>query len=300
MFFRVKDIYNRARLGFALQGVLNAQPVRMNPAASFSILSQVREKDLLMYLLAVKSFCRWHQPARVIVLTDAAFSDRVVRTLRDHVPGVVMEPHVKYRNGSCPHGGTWERLVALITHAQHSFTIQLDSDTVTLGRLDCVADCIASGQAFTLGSMEGRELVAGVVASQRAKAALAKGDRHIQTLSESVLDRFASERTIKYVRGCSGFTGIPRGSVSLDSVVRRAQALGQLVGNRWSEWGTEQFMSNLVIANLESSVVLPHPEYATCPNINEKQTVFAHLAGFCRYSNNNQYARLARVAVGGL
>lgn len=297
MFFRVKDIYNRARLSSALQGVLSAQPARVDPAASFSILSQVREKDLLMYLLAVKSFCHWHPPARVIVLTDGAFSDRAVCTLRDHVPGIVMEPHVNYRDKSCPQGGTWERLLALVTHAQHSFTIQLDSDTVTLGRLGCVADCIASGKAFTLGSMQGREVVAGVVASQRAKAALAGGDGHIQTLSESVLDRIASEGAVRYVRGCSGFTGLPKDAVSLDSVERWAQAFGRLVGERWSEWGTEQFMSNFVVANIKSSVVLPHPEYATCPNISEGRTLFAHLAGFCRFANNNQYVRLARPAI---
>lgn len=301
MLFRLKDIYNRARLHATLRDVLRTPPARLEAQASFSLLSQIREKDVLMYVLAVKSFCRWHQPNKVIVLVDGKLGYRAVQTLCDHIPGIVIEPHTKYRNKHCPSGGTWERLLALVTHSADSFILQLDADTVTLGRLGKVEDCIKSGRAFTLGSLQGRRVESGAVACQRAKQSNAGGDSHIQTLCESTLDQFVVPgREIKYVRGCSGFSGIPKRAVTLNEAVVWAQSLGELVGHRWVEWGTEQFMSNLIISNIEDSVVLPHPEYATCPNIDEEQTLLAHFAGFCRFANKNQYARLACTVIDSL
>lgn len=297
MFFSVKDAYNRMRLNLTLRGVLQIAPAQLSQQSTFGLLSQIREKDLLMYLLAVKSFCRWHQPARVTLLTDGRFSESGIRILREHVPGITVEAHVKYRNTNCPIGGTWERLLGLVTHAADMFTIQLDADTVTRARLEAVASCILHGRAFTLGSLQGQRLCPAVQASQRAKDSIAKGDHHVQVLSESKLDQFMPEQAIKYVRGCSGFTGIGPSATTVDVVAQWARVLGRLVGSRWREWGTEQFMSNLVIANIEGSVVLPHPAYATCPNISEEGTVFAHMAGFCRFSHNHQYARFASSAL---
>lgn len=299
MFFRVKDMYNRARLRSTLQSVLRTPPARLESRSSFALMSQIREKDVLMYILAVKSFCHWHQPRRVTVLVDGVLRDKSIRALREHIPDIAIEPHIKYRSTQCPSGGTWERLLALVTLAAKIFMIQLDADTVTLGRLREVEECVTNEHAFTLGSLQGREIEAGAVAARRAKESIAKGDAHIQTWSESILDGFTVPgREIRYVRGCSGFTGIPKQVISTDMVESWAKSLGQLVGSRWAEWGTEQFMSNLVIANVGNSVVLPHPVYATCPNIDEERTLFAHLAGFCRFANNNQYARLARAANG--
>lgn len=250
-----------------------------------------------MYLVAVKSFCQWDRPKHITVLIDGQFDTKALSTLRAHVPGVTIEPYSEYRNSKCPAGGTWERLLALIIHSVDEFTIQLDADTITLGPLDVVSRCVAGAHAFTLGSLQGQHMEAAGAASVRACKAIADGDTHIQTVSESKLDGLMASQNIRYVRGCSGFTGVPRHTISLDTLITWSSAMQQLVGPRWAEWGTEQFMSNLLIANAPDSVVLPHPDYATCPNISETATKFAHMAGFCRFANNHQYARLARRAI---
>lgn len=300
MLFRMKDAYNRAQLSAALRPVLDAPPIRLSEDSHFGLLSQIREKDVLMYLTAVKSFCRWHQPAHVTLLIDGDFCESSLDALHAQVPGISIEAHTQYRRDDCPVGGTWERLAALVAHASERFTVQLDADTITLGRLKVVEDCIAAGRAFTLGSGQGQRFEPAADAAARADGYLAKGDTHIQTLSESKLAGLRAGGKLRYVRGCSGFTGIAPGAVPSGRLLGWARQFRKIVGERWNEWGTEQFMSNVLIANAGNSVVLPHPEYATCPSIHEGQTVFAHMAGFCRFANNHQYARLARATIATL
>jgi len=299
MFYRLKDVFNRSQLNRVLCGILKTPPIKPDKHSTFALVSQIREKDILMYLLAVKSFCLWLRPSHVKLLVDGKLSQKSSQMLNYHIPNVVIEPHRNYRKERCPTGGTWERLLALASHAQDSYVVQLDADTVTLAPLQEVHNCISAEKAFTLGSKQGQLVEFSDVISRRAKESLSNGDTHIQTLSESVLDKFMPSQEIKYIRGCSAFVGIPRGKISPDSVADWAHILGHLIGSRWHEWGTEQFMCNLLIANMENSMVLPHPRYATCPNVSDEHTLFAHMAGFCRFSNH-QYVGLAQRVIGML
>ncbi len=58
-----------------------------------------------------------------------------------------------------------------------------------------------------------------------------------------------------------------------------------------AEWGSEQVMSNIVVANVPSAVVLPHPKYADCHKMEPGVTQFIHFIGSCRFDGGN-YARL--------
>lgn len=296
MLYRIRDALNRRALDRALQGVLDTPPAVMDAGASFALLSQIREKDLFMYLVAVKSFCSFLAPRQVYLLVDGGLSPMGRDILNANLPYITIQAHSDYRDARCPTGGTWERLIGLATHAADSYVIQLDADTVTLSQLPEVHDSIAAGTAFTLGSRQGQQMEPCGIAAARAREWLSKGDSHVQVLAESVLDKFVppdGPTHPVYVRGCSGFVGIPRYALSRDRVASWAQALAPLVGARWSEWGTEQFMSNLMIANMADRKVLPHPRYVTCPGPDEEShAIFAHMAGFCRFADH-RYARFA-------
>jgi hypothetical protein len=296
MFFRLQNRLHRWQLDRVLRKVVDTPRVRLDPRASFVVVSLTREIDIFMYLLALKSFCSWSRPRGVCLLTDGEFTPAATALLNAQVPGIVLTPHVEFRDPRCPQGGCWERILALSGQASESYVIQLDADTVTLGMPATIRDCIAAGRPFTLGSGQGQALEPADDAATRACEWLSAGDAHVQTLAESVLGRLAAPNGVRYVRGCAALVGIPRGAVSTDHVATQAAEFSQLVGPRWTEWGTEQFMSNFLLANLADCVVLPHPQYATCGGIDERKTLVAHMAGFCRFADG-RYARLAERAL---
>lgn len=301
MLYRARDAFNRWKLDRTLRQVLEAPPVVLDPGSGFAVLSQIQQKDLFMYLVAVKSFSHFLAPRKVHLLVDGDLSPANRELLDAHIPGVAIHRHTEYRDPRCPSGGTWERLLGLANHSAKSYMIQLDADTVTLAPLPEVEQSIATATAFTLGSRLGQAIEPSEATAARAKGWLSEGSSHIQITAESVLDQFSAPdgvaSPVYYVRGCSGFTGIPRGALSSDRVAAWSQAMAPLVGTRWSEWGSEQFMSNLLIANMDTPTVLPHLRYPTCPKSNEEAgAIFAHMAGFCRYSDR-RYARFAERAM---
>lgn len=296
MFFRLQNRLHRWQLDRVLRKVVDTPPVRLDPHASFVVVSLTREIDIFMYLLALKSFCQWLRPRGVHLLTDGEFTSAAIALLNAQVPGIVLTPHIEFRDPRCPRGGCWERILALSRQADESYVMQLDADTVTLGMPETIRDCIEASRPFTLGSGQGQALEPAGTAAIRAREWLSGGDVHVQTLAESVLDRLAEPDSVHYVRGCAALVGIPHGTVSTDRVAERAAEFSRLVGPRWTEWGTEQFMSNFVLANLADCAVLPHPQYATCGGIDERHTLIAHMAGFCRFADG-RYARLAERAL---
>lgn len=295
MFFRLQNRLHRWQLNRVLRQVVDTPPVRLDPHATFVVVSLTREIDIFMYLLALKSFCSRLRPRGVYLLTDGKFTPAATALLNAQAPGIVLTPHVEFRDPRCPRGGCWERILALSHYAGDSYAIQLDADTVTLGMPATVRNCIVARNPFTLGSGEGQALESASAAAARARGWLSAGDAHVQTLAESVLDHLSFPDGVRYVRGCAALVGIPRGAVSTDGIAERATEFARLVGPRWAEWGTEQFMSNFVLANLPDCVVLPHPQYATCGGIDENMTLVAHLAGFCRFTDG-RYARFAERA----
>jgi hypothetical protein len=71
------------------------------------------------------------------------------------------------------------------------------------------------------------------------------------------------------------------------------------IGDRWHEWGSEQVMSNIVIANIPGAIVLPHPKYADCHKMKQGVTEFIHFIGSCRFDGGN-YARLGAEVIATL
>ena len=71
------------------------------------------------------------------------------------------------------------------------------------------------------------------------------------------------------------------------------------IGDKWAEWGSEQVMSNIVVANIPNAIVLPHPKYADCHKMKADVTEFIHFIGSCRFDGGN-YGRLAAQVIATL
>src|SRR6266581_9239214 len=141
MFYHLKDRVRRHRFTAACKGVLQAAPVALDASSRLVVLSQLQHKDVLMYLLAAKSFARQVKPRAGCVLDDGSLSANDRALLRDHVPDVTLLGLAEFQSAACPRGGTWERLLAISSLVAENYVIQLDSDTLTVGHIGEVRRC---------------------------------------------------------------------------------------------------------------------------------------------------------------
>jgi len=286
---RIKDKIDRFVFNQRCKGVYDTLPVTCDPASSFVLVSQLHHPDMTMFMLAAKSLLRYIRPKGLVIVDDGLTSnDRGV--LESHFDNVKFVLRREIRADHCPTGGTWERLLTLSEMNANSYVIQMDSDTLTLNEPTEVIECISRGSSFTLGTSSGRNFVR---FDQAAEYAMAGQSSHIQNLAERVLGLFPGKEDLKYVRGCSGFTGFAEGHLSKERIQRFSKQMASLVGDeRWKEWGTEQVTSNFMAANATLSVVLPVEKYPFwMPGMDFNQAVFAHFFGTYRFQGGEYLRR---------
>jgi hypothetical protein len=299
MFYRLKDQLRRARFAGECKGVLQSAPIVLDSSSDLALISQLQHKDVLMFLLALKSFARTIKPCAVYVVDDGSLTTDDRDLLKDHAPGLTILELAAFRNPSCPSGGTWERLLAISSLVDDHYVIQLDSDTLTLGPIDDVRHCIGSQTAFALGTWDNQKMETMRERSETAKN-LEPGRRgHVQVFAEANFDKLTAFEALRYVRGCSGFAGFARKSFTREFVESISAQMHAAIGEKWREWGSEQVMSNIVLANTPNCVVLPHPKYADCHKMRIGVTQFIHFIGSCRFEGGT-YARLGAQVIGKL
>jgi hypothetical protein len=299
MFYRFKDQLRRIRFAGECKGVLQSAPVVLDASTNLALLSQVQHKDVLMFLLALKSFTSQIVPRAVYVVNDGSLSANDRDLLRDHVPALTMFELPAFRSPACPSGGTWERLLAIASLVGDHYVIQLDSDTLTLGPIEDVRECIGNGAAFALGTWDNQKIETMRERSETARKLEPGRSSHVQVIAEANFDQLADFESLRYVRGCSGFSGFAQNSFTREFVENISTQMQTAIGEQWRAWGTEQVMSNIVIANIPNAVVLPHPKYADCQKMRPGATQFIHFIGSCRFDRGT-YARLGAQVVAKL
>jgi hypothetical protein len=299
MFFRLKKRWAYYGLGVAQRPVLRTPPIVLGNGGGPILISQLCHRDVLMYLVAVKSFVRFLPAYRVCIVNDGSLDEGDRDVLRTHIPGIEIFDAKDFRSERYPKGGCWERLAALIRFCGEGYVMQLDADTVTLNVPQEVCDSVSAKTPFTLGTEQGPKIVAASEAAVLAEQFRSEGDEHVQTLAELALGEFSDMPGLRYVRGCAAFTGIPEKALELDDIESWAERFEAIMGSRWREWGTEQFMSNFLIANLADTRVLTWPHYAGCSHAIHPEQVFVHFLGYCRFKGL-RYHRLSREMIGVL
>jgi len=253
----------------------------------------------MMLLVALHSFVRYIPIKAVHLLSDGSVTAEDGALLREHIPGLVFHELADFRSAACPSGGTWERLLGIAELVRDHYVIQLDSDTLAISGISEVAECVRNDISFALGTWDHQEFeTMAERAAQAKQITVGQDNSHIQVLAESKLDKLSGYEALRYVRGCSGFAGFPAGSFSRERVEALSQEMYAALGSKWNTWGSEQFTSNVIIANSARAVVLPHPKYCACNRVRD-ETAFIHFIGSCRF-NDGTYARLARRVIGEL
>lgn len=290
--FKLKDRLYRLRFARACQRIYATPPLTPQTDQPVAVLTQLQHKDVLLFLIATKSFARQVPLREVFILNDGSLTRQDQALLKHHLPHARLLSIAAFSHPSCPRGGAWERLLAIAQFSQGFYLIQLDSDTLTRASLPEVCQAIETGTAFVLGTYDRQEIEPMRLVSERVRSKHPNApSHHVQLAAEAAFAELEAVDQLQYVRGCSGFCGFPPGTVKLEFILEFSQAMARLLGPKWQQWGSEQVMSNVVVANAPRACVLPHPDYSNCDKMTET-TRFVHFIGSCRFQGG-RYAREA-------
>lgn len=296
MFYKIKKSIATKSFYKQIAGILETPPMPIVPAGH-TIVSMVSNGDIQMYLLSLKSFYSRLGSGHVVAIIDRDMPEKSRALLSSHFPGIEFQILEDIDVGVCQRGGTWERIVYLLTRSAEHYVIQMDCDTLAFGvDVQEVRDCIAANRSFTLSGGE-REIVSMAEASRRAK----KIDHpYVGIATESLFDQYPGHENLRYVRGSSGFAGFAKGGIGKAEIEDFHAKMKKLLPERWEEWGTEQCASNFAVANCADAVVLPFPKYGNFDgDHNPRDSRFLHFIGSHRF-NDNLFAELGNKVIAEL
>lgn len=290
---RLRRDFFRARYRRAARQVLRTTPL-LTGGAPFTLLSMVQQRDVLSYLVAVKSFCVFLAPRRIVVVCDPTITEADRAVLRCHVPHIELHDAQVFAHPRLPRGGCWERLSAIAAMVRDSYVVQLDADTVTVQAIAEVGEAIRAGRGFVLGEIPDTPIRSLEATRQYALQWLGP-DAHIQAIAEMEMVNVGLPANARYIRGCAGFTGFPQADNMRDSLLDYATRLSDKVGDDWKRWGSEQVTSNYLVSNASGTEPLPFPKYGT-PDCATPETAFFHFIGSMRFVND-KYTATSRRAI---
>lgn len=272
-------IFNRE-----VKNVVKTPPITMHEQGPV-VLSMVHHRDVLPYLVAIKTFAHHVNLSKIVIISDKTITEKDKLLFSSHIENVIIHDASEFVRDGIPVGGTWERLIAIASYVKNDYVIQLDADTLTFAMPIRVINSYENNISFTLGTYDLQAKVNVADVAQWAKYhCLKKSDPHVQLVCEShLLDAADGDQSKVYIRGCSGFAGFGVSSFSEDDLRRLSKNMASKLGEKWQKWGTEQFASNYIVSNIPNSCVLPHPVYTT-PDLINDTTVFVHFIGPLRYS----------------
>ena len=284
---RVKTDYFRKRYMATVKEIVSTPPA-LPGSMDFTLLSMVHQRDVFSYLVAAKSFIQFTNPKRIVVVCDPSIQEADKAILLQQIPHLVLRHADEFTHPNVPRGGTWERLYAISGYCSEDYVVQLDADTVTCRSNNFVFNAIQNGIGFVIGEIKNQTTQTLAETAKLGNEILAQNKRnppHIQVMSESVMNNVNLPTSMRYVRGCSGFTGFPRDPLMREKLVVFSKAMASKLGDRWQEWGTEQVTSNYLVASQPGTVVLPFPDYGT-PEVENEFTIFIHFIGPMRFISN--------------
>ena len=297
MFDRIRNRTRSYLFDFGTKGILRTPPLETSGHSDLTIVTMLRHEDVTMYLIAIKSLYSRIQHGAVIVVDDGTLTGFDQERIAAHLRGVSIISISTIDSGECPRGNLWERLLFILDLSRSGYVIQMDADTLAVGALNEVLECCHANTPFALGTGAGRSIVGLPVA-----AAFLHDNRsdHINVVGERQFAHYPDGDKFRYVRGSAGFAGFSRGGFSRARLEEFSGRMADLLGTRWTEWGTEQIASNFAVANSRGAVVLPYPKYACFhPGLDTVHSAFIHFIGTHRF-DGGVYQKLSLAIIDSL
>ena len=288
-----RRLVDQRRFDWAARGVLETPPITPHEGP-LVIVSMVCQRDLLMYLLAIKTFYRRLGFGRIVVIDDGTLTATDKDIIRHHVQPAEIVPASSLSSPACPNYISWKKLFCIANFIHDSFVIQLDSDTLSVSAdLSEVRNFVLSDASFILGTWADQKVVS---MREAVEAARESSSTHVQMVAEQNFDRLPGFASLKYFRGCSGFDGFSKGLFTMKDLEEFSRCMFSIIGDKWSEWGSEQTLSNVLVANAPRMGLLPYPAYNNYWGKEEAEQKFIHFVGTYRY-HGGVYLRAVRAAL---
>ncbi len=250
---------NIIKFNKALLNVIDTPPIQSVEDSNVLVLSQVHHAAVKMSLIAIKSFVKKFGHCKIELINDGSLTETDLSLLQQHIQGVTIVEITDIDIADCPKGGCWERLCHLLKRTEDYYVIQLDSDTVTIGALPEIHQQVNDNLGFSIGGPMFPDPVPIDYMSQLAES---WNVDHVQAKAEMNLVALKDLQITHYLRGCAAFAGFPRGSNLRTLLSEVSQTMEKQLGkDTWSEWGTEQFSSNVMQSLCQGSQILNWPKY---------------------------------------
>ncbi|MFB9936540.1 hypothetical protein ACFFLZ_22085 [Photobacterium aphoticum] len=295
----VKERIERFRFQSQAHQIRSIQPIQYTPDPNVAILTMVGHDTLNMYLIAVASFMRQFGYGTIEVLDDGTLDDDDIAVLTRIIPLVRITKACDIETHGCPTYSSWKRLFRVLQLVENAYVIQLDSDIVAMKPLTEIHEKVKHNHGFAAGSAAWPEPVDvhfldGIVKQWN--------NNHVQSCAERIfkhLDYFKGGT--RYLRGCAGFCGYPKGSFNLDQICALSNEIASHIGaEKWASWGSEQTATLCLLSKSEKPSILPWPHYQNFlfPTSNEPTDAMKliHFIGSNRFKRND-YRKLAQQVI---
>ena len=296
MFYKLRQKLNYFKINSIVQPLLSIKP-STSEKLPFILLSQLSEKDFYLYILAYYSLTEQYTPQSVFLLDDGTLET----WQKDYLLNLHEDTQIKAISEYCPDPfpprQTLERLVAISELVKSTFVIQMDADILVNGDICEVRKAILGNQSFILG---GPEKLSGILTvSEISQHMQTSKSDHVQVQAEKLLHSCPLSWVKLYMRGCSAFAGFSKNSITSQQLTEAWDFFYKELQASWKQWGSEQVLSNLLLAN-SNAVALPYPKYSSLfPELEPNRASLIHFIGSNRFSNN-VYFDLSSKLVNGL
>ena len=228
---KLKKKRSATKFNKVLSDIVNTPSITSYDTAEVLIVSQINHVAVKMLLVALKTFVQKFGNCKIELINDGSLTEQDQRLLEEHIQHVEIIDINNINIFNCPKGGTWERLCHILTRTKDYYVIQLDSDTVTMGALPEIHQRVSENRGFTIGGPMFPKPV-----SIDYMAALASGwkNDHVQAKAESNLTALKTLNIKHYLRGCSAFTGFPKGSNLLGILLQVSEEMEKNLAFKFS------------------------------------------------------------------
>ena len=302
---RLLHLAEAKRHAFLVRSIYKTPPLVMADGP-VCFVSQLCHRDVAAYLVALKSVYPSLSVGRVCIVDDGSLTGTDKQHLKAHVPLLEIIPVNHARLSGVPVGGAWERFATLISVVEGGeYAVQLDADLLALSHTADVARAVASAQPFILTGLAGGEDAPPTERrSFHATPAFAathhSNSQHIQSVSERSLNSLEGAGSRHYIRGTAAFVGIPPYRLHHADMRRISQEMEDTLGTLWHAWGSEQVANNMLLAELDDTLILNPPSYFNYkPGAPTDEAKLVHFYGTHRYAGGT-YTALSRRFIASL